>query len=214
MNYYIMLEAGEGCGKDTQADKIIPWLQEKGYNVVRTKEPGGTPEAEAIRNILTGKALGGDANLDALEELHLFSSARASNYRHVVIPYKQRAPPEGKKGNIILKTRGWPSTIAYQGHAGRVDLDLIKRHIRDATRGILPDLLLIIDNNPTTGLSREIDANRFAAKGLAYHQDVRKGYLAVAEEYPNISVVIPYVDGKIDEMQETIRRTIGERLGL
>ncbi|MFH1326867.1 MAG: dTMP kinase [archaeon] len=194
---YIMIEGGEGCGKDTHADLLMQYLQEEGYNVILTREPGGTDEAQKIRELLAKK--GND--LSPIEELHLFMAARGSNYRKIVVPNLE-------KGNIIIKTRGWPSTYSYQGYAGGLNLDLIKDFNERVTLGIKPDLLIMLDVPAEKGLKKELDAGRFAAKGLEYHQKVHEGYLKVAKNNPDISVVIPYVEEGVGEMQKQIRNHV------
>ncbi len=201
--FYIMIEGGEGSGKDTQANLLEEYLGDLGCSVVRTREPGGTPEAEQIRNVLSKK----DNDFDPLSELFLFEAARLENYRKVVQPSLER-------GYSVLKARGWPSTIAYQGFAGGVDLELIQELNKRATLGILPDLLFIIDVDPRVGLDREVGKDRFSMKGIEYHHKVRQGYLYVAKMLPPEKVsVIPYEDG-IANMQKAIRRELGDRLGI
>jgi dTMP kinase len=200
---YIMIEGGEGCGKDEQARLLLNSLIIKGYGVILTREPGGTPEAEKIRSILLDKS----NNLSPLEELFLFESARSINYRQVVIP-------ELELGSVVIKTRGWPSTVAYQGYAGNIDLGFINQLNQKATLGIRPDLLFVIDISAKLGLEKETNPDRFATKGIDYHKKVNSSYLKIAKQNPDFSIVIPYRKGSIVEMQSEIRHYVRTKLDL
>jgi dTMP kinase len=201
--YYIMLEGGEGCGKDSHAESLVGYLKSLGCSVVLTREPGGTKKGEQIRTILLDKT----RSLTPMQELYLFEEARLSSYKNIVIPGVE-------KGEVIIKTRGWPSTIAYQGYAGGIDLDQIRKLNNKATFNIMPDLLIIIDVPPEKGLKKELDADRFAQKGLGYHEKVNQGYLSIAKEHPEFSIVIPYQEGEFDAMQEQIRNAVRKNLGI
>ncbi len=199
----MMLECGEGLGKDSQADLLVAWLKERDYDVILTKEPGGTPEAEKIRKILLDK----NNTLDPLTELFLYEASRRDLSKKVIAPALE-------KGKIIVSKRGFPSTHAYQGFAGELDIQLVKYFNDIATRGVSPDVIYIIDGDPEVGLAQEKDPDRFAEKGLPYHQKVRKGYLDFAEKYPDISVIIPYQHGNAEAMQEQIRQDLEQRLNI
>lgn len=198
-----MLEGGEGCGKDSHAKELVAYLQSMKYKVILTREPGGTKKGEQNRKILLDKR----RKLSPEQELYLFEDARKSNYRQIIIPGL-------KRGEIIIKTRGWPSTIVYQGYAGGIDLDSIRELNHQATFGIMPDLLIIIDIAPEKGLEKELQADRFAEKGLNYHKKVNAGYLSIAKDYPDFSIIVPYREGEPEAMQEQIRKELKFRLGI
>jgi len=198
-----MLEGGEGCGKDTQAKLLKEYFESKGLKCNLTREPGGTPFAEKIGERLKDKT----RPLGVETELTLFQLAREDNYEKVVIPFKEAG--EG----VLIKTRGWPSTFAYQGFGGKMDVKYIEDLNMESTKEHFPDLLLIIDIPSKKGLEREVLPDRFAEKGLDYHERVREGYLWVAKKYSDISVVVPYTEG-IEKMQNTIRGIIHKRLSL
>ncbi|MFW6283381.1 MAG: dTMP kinase [Minisyncoccales bacterium] len=200
---YIMLEGGEGCGKDTQAKLLEEYLLKKGYEVINTKEPGGTPEAEQIRNVLLKK----ENNLDDLTELFLYQAARKELNNKII-------KPSIENGKIVISRRGFPSTFAYQGYAGGVNPELIEELNKISMHEIFPDLLFIIDIDPETGLKKETNPDRFAAKKIDYHNKVRQGYLKVAEKYPHISMVIPYQEGNLEKMQEQIRHHLKKRFNI
>jgi dTMP kinase len=199
---YIMLESGEGLGKDYQADLLEPWLKQFG-KVINTKEPGGTPEAEKIRKIL----LDPSNELDDLTELYLYQAARRDLNQKVVLPAID-------SGEIVLCKRGFPSTHAYQGFGGGMDLNLIDNLNQRSMQGIMPDKIFIIDGDPEIGLARETDKDRFNAKGLPYHQKVREGYLDIEKRYPEITTIIPYLDGHPEKMQQQIQNELTSRFNL
>ncbi|MFC1666170.1 dTMP kinase [Nanoarchaeota archaeon] len=200
---YYMLEGGEGCGKDYQADLLAPWLEKLGYKIILTKEPGGTKEAEEIRKILLDK----NNKLSPTTELFLYEAARRELNEKIILP-------SINAGEIIISKRGFPSTYAYQGFGGGFNLNVIKEQNELAMQNIMPDKIFIIDVNPKKGLKKEIDPDRFAQKGLEYHQKVRQGYLDFAKTYPNISIIISYIDGDPEKMQEQIRGHIKQDLGI
>lgn len=199
-----MLEGGEGCGKDTQAKLLKEYFDSKKIPCTITKEPGGTPVAEEISKILKDKK----NDLSPNTELFLFQAAREDNYRNVIFPFLNT-----DKMQVLIKTRGWPSSIAYQGFGGKLNIDYIEELNKKTTKGWLPDLLFIIDIDPKKGLEKEVAPDRFATKGEKYHQEVRRGYLWVARNYSDISVVIPYSEG-IKNMQQEIIGIIHKRLNL
>lgn len=198
-----MLEGGDGCGKDYQAEQLEPWLKSRNLEVILTREPGGTFEAEQIRKIL----LGNQNKLSPITELFLYEAARRDLNEKIILP-------SINSGKIVLSKRGFPSTHAYQGYAGEIDLDIVERENNLAMQNCFPNLIFIIDVNPEIGLKKEKNPDRFAAKGLDYHKKVRKGYLDFAKKYPDISVIIPYQKGKPEEMQQEIHKHLHERLEL
>jgi len=199
--FYIMIEGGEGCGKDYQADLLCDYLKQKKLEVILTREPGGTTESEKIRDILLDK----NHKLSPITELFLYEAARRDLNEKVIIPSLE-------EGKIVISKRGFPSTYAYQGFAGDLDLEIIKRENKLAMEGVIPDLLFIININPQQGLNKEINPDRFAQKGLKYHLRVNEGYLELAKMFPDISIVIPYQDGNPQAMQQEIRHHIKQRL--
>ena len=198
---YIVIEGGEGCGKTTQAELLVNFLNQKGIKTIRAREPGSTPEAEQIRAVL----LNNQNNLTSLTEVFLFEAARTEFFRREVIPILQT-------GTSVIADRSGYSTEAYQGCAGGSNKDLILQLNHLATFGIRPDLLCILDIEANQGLSKEQDSDRFAAKGLAYHEKVNQGYREIAKRESDISIVIPYREGDVNGMQEEIRKYVQERL--
>jgi len=199
--FYIVFEGGEGCGKTTQSQLFQNYLITKGIDSKRVYEPGYTLLAKDMRRMLLQYKL----DIDPLTEIFLFEAGRADLFNKEIIPSL-------KKGQTIISDRSAYSTLAYQGYGGGKDIDLIKKLNYAATRGIKPDLAFIVDINPKEGLKKETSSDRFAKKGLEYHQRVRLGFLEIAKENKNCAV-IPYTEG-IEKMQERIRDIAQKRLGL
>ena len=175
---FITFEGGEGSGKSTQATRLGERLKGMGLDVVVTREPGGTPEAEALRGLLVS---GDVTRWTPAAEALLNYAARDSHLARVVRPALAR-------GAVVLCDRFMDSTRAYQGYAGGVSLeflDSLERHIVGATR---PDLTLIFDLDPREGLARATSRagfeDRFERKGLDFHARLRDGFLDILRRDP------------------------------
>ena len=185
----ITFEGGEGSGKTTQSQILYNALKEKGFEVIKTREPGGTKFAEIIREILVQ----GESNkISNISELLLFAAARADHVQKVI--------KECLKDNkIVICDRFTDSTLAYQGYAGNVDLDLVKEVNRISIGEISPDLTFVFDIDPTLGIERALGENnketRFEEKDIMYHKKIRDGYMDIARDNPDRCVVI---NGTID----------------
>lgn len=174
---FITLEGGEGVGKSTQADRLAAALRQRGKSVVVTREPGGTPGAEAIRALLmTGNADRWSARVEAL----LFAAARADHVERVIRPALSR-------GEWVVCDRYVDSTRAYQGGAGGVDdADIVALH-DFGTDGLMPvrTLLLVLDADAAaTRVVARGDADRFGAKGATYHARLAQAFERLATETP------------------------------
>ena len=174
---FITLEGVEGCGKTTQMSLLRDRLEEAGRHVVLTREPGGTPVAEAIRAILLDPA---NTALSPVAELLLYEAARA---QHVA----ERIKPALDEGAIVVCDRFADSTTAYQG-AGRVlPLETVLHLHRVATGTVWPDLTIVLDLPAETGLERAAAArsrDRIELEPLEFHQRVRAEFLRIAEAEP------------------------------
>ncbi len=176
---FITFEGGEGTGKSTQAKRLAEHLRSLGRTVVLTREPGGTEQGEAVRNLLVN---GDPARWSATAEALLNNTARDAHLRDVIQPALQR-------GDIVISDRFMDSTRAYQGHAGHCPMALIdelEKHVVGATR---PDMTLVFDLDPAIGLSRAKTRgagieDRYERKGLAFHEALRKGFLTIAAAEP------------------------------
>ena len=178
---FITIEGPEGCGKSTQARLLFNYLQREGYNCVLTREPGGTPFGEKVRNILLDPA---NKGMSAICETLLFEASRAALVEKVILPALS-------KGKVIICDRFSDATLVYQGFAGGQNLKILKTIDKYATRGIKPDLTIVLDIGVKEGLKRAKKAgrqkskfkwDRMERKSLAYHKAVRTGYLKLARQ--------------------------------
>jgi len=188
--FFITFEGGEGAGKTTQIRRLARLLAEGGREVVVTREPGGSPRAEAIRELL----LSGRAKpLGALGEAHLFAAARIDHAAETIRPALER-------GAIVLCDRFLDSTRVYQGLAGGLDAATIAALETAAVGSLRPDLTLVLDLPVAVGLGRAGRragaADRFEADDVAVHEARRAGFLAIAAAEPDRCRV---VDASRDE---------------
>ena len=178
--FFIALEGGEGAGKSTQERRIADYLVARGKTVVRTREPGGTPAAEAIRNVVLSTEFAG---LDDRAEALLFAAARGEHVARVIRPALER-------GDVVLCDRYLDSSVAYQGYGRGLGADAIRDLSLWATRDLLPDLVIVLDIDPRRGLSRVKDPDRLESEPIAYHEAVRAGFLDLAAKDPDRYLVV------------------------
>jgi len=204
---FITFEGGEGAGKSTQVQRLAARLKAEGREVLTTREPGGSPGAESIRDIV----LRGDADRwSPVTETLLMYAARRDHVERVIRPALAR-------GAWVVCDRFADSTRAYQGAAGGVDPALIaalEAHILETTR---PDLTLIFDMPVAVGLERahaRAGAEmRFESKGHAFHERLRDGFLAIARAEPARCAVIDAA-GSLDEVEGRVWAAVQERLAV
>lgn len=177
---FITFEGGEGSGKSTQIRRLGDRLKAAGRAVLLTREPGGTPEAEAVRSLLVSGDVG---RWTAKSEALLNYAAREQHLEQVIRPALSR-------GGIVLCDRFMDSTRAYQGYAGGCDfrfLDALENAVVGATR---PALTLVFDLDPREGLARArtrgdaVAEDRYERKGIAFHQKLRAGFLDILAKDP------------------------------
>jgi dTMP kinase len=180
---FITIEGPDGAGKSSQATMLAERLRAAGHDVVVTREPGGTPLGERIRDVLMGAPAG---THDPLSDALLFNAARSRSVADVIRPALGR-------GATVISDRYGDSTTAYQGYGGGVDLDAARTITRLATGGLAPDRTVLIDLPVRAGLARRYAGDsagltRFetdqVAHDDAYHERVRQGFLALAAEEP------------------------------
>jgi len=197
----ITFEGGEGSGKTTQARLLAQRLEAAGHPVTLTREPGGT---EVGRLAWEGIARGG---LDPHTELFLFLAARSDHTARVIAPALEA-------GRIVVCDRFADSTVVYQGYARGLDPRLLQRLNRLATKGLRPDLILLLDLPVKEGLSRQgkagNDRDAIGRETAAFHARVREGYLALAGAEPRRWVVLD-ARRPLDELAEEVWRRV-ERL--
>lgn len=175
---FITFEGGEGAGKTTLINRVHDALAEKGQKVIKTLEPGGTPLGCDIRKLLLHDQT---TSICERAELFLFLADRAHHVKTVILP----ALDEGK---IVLCDRFNDSTLAYQGAARDLDLNLLRTMCDISTEGLTPDLTLYLDLDPQVGLERAKKhdvPDRLEKESLEFHTEVREGFLALALEEPD-----------------------------
>ncbi|MBI4493896.1 MAG: dTMP kinase [Chloroflexi bacterium] len=175
---FITFEGPEGAGKTTHAALLAQRLRAAGRSCVQVREPGGTPLGDRIRVLL----LQGDLAIGTRGEALLYCAARAQVIDEAICPALER-------GEIVVADRYADSTLAYQGYGRGLDLASLAQVLAFATRGLAPDLTVLLDLPVAEGLERKRrlppeEWNRFEAEELAYHQRVREGYLALAAAEP------------------------------
>lgn len=177
---FITLEGGEGGGKSTQSRLLKQKLEQAGHNVILTREPGGTPEAEKIRSLIVDRA-GGDWS--PIAECLLLFAGRAMHVRDCILP----ALADGK---TVICDRFTDSTRAYQGYAGGLPLDTIENVKQIAIGNLEPDVTIILDLPAETGLARSTHRlkkdgkteDRFEGKEVEFHEKLRQGFLDIASK--------------------------------
>jgi dTMP kinase len=199
---FITLEGSEGSGKSTQITGLAEFLCQAGYEVLVTREPGGTPIGEQVRTILWA-----NTDMEKRTEILLFQASRAQLVEQVI-------RPRLAKGGIVVSDRYADSTLAYQGYGYQLDLERLRSLIDFATGGLKPDLTLLLNVDIEEGLRRRAqggDVNRLDSYDLAFYQRVRDGYFELARQEPERWVVIDA--GKPpEEVQAEIRKTVMKRL--
>ncbi len=197
---FITFEGVEGCGKSTQITLLHQYLESLRYDVEETREPGGTPIAEAIRDVLLSPD---NASMSPVTELLLYEAARA---QHVA----ERIRPALAAGRIVLCDRFSDSTTAYQGAGRGLSGEALRVLHAIATGDVCPDLTLVLDVPAQVGLARATRGgapDRIEQESLAFHERVRAGYLRLAEAEPGR---IKVVDGTrpVGEVSSAIRRLV------
>jgi dTMP kinase len=201
---FITFEGPDGSGKTTQLRSLADFLCQHNYQVLTTREPGGTAISEQIRSILFDLK---NTQMVPRTEILLFLASRAQLVEQVIRPYLAG-------GGVVLCDRYADSTLAYQGYGHQVNLDQLKILIDFATGGLKPDLTLLLDLEVHEGLRRREQGgnwNRLDAYTQAFHQRVRQGFLELAREEPQRWVTIE-AGRPADQVQEAIRREVALRL--
>jgi dTMP kinase len=181
---FITFEGGDGAGKTTLIDKLHHFLENRGYDVLKTRAPGGTEVGREIRNLLLHRQ---DSHLFKRAELLLFLADRAQHVEELIAPSL-------KKGKIVLCDRFNDSTIAYQGGARGLSADLVRNLCEFACQGLEPDLTLYLDLDPKTGFERARKAgmvkDRIESETLRFHRKIRTSFRKIAKSDPKRFIMI------------------------
>jgi dTMP kinase len=203
---FITMEGGEGSGKSTAIKEIVDNLTKEGYEVVLTREPGGTPISEEIRNIILDKK---NTEMDPKTEALLYAASRR---QHIV----EKILPALKAGKIVICDRYLDSSLAYQGGARGLGIDEVYAMNQFATEGLLPDLTILFDIKPEDGLKRIAanagrEVNRLDVEQLSFHKKVRDSFHELAKRFPDRFVTIDASKNK-QEVYDEAYNAIKERL--
>ncbi|MEL7626704.1 MAG: dTMP kinase [Anaerolineaceae bacterium] len=202
---FITFEGPEGSGKSTQLPRLAQYLEESGYSVVKTREPGGTKIGDQIREVLMRME---NTELHPRTEILLFLAARAQLVEELIKPSLQ-------EGKIILCDRYGDSTLAYQGYGHGLNLDDLRAMLQFATGGLKPDLTILLDIDVLTGLKRKkikAEWNRLDAFELSFHERVREGYHILAAQEPDRWKIVDAAQNP-EQIQKEIRAIVLDALG-
>ncbi len=198
--FFITFEGSEGCGKSTHIKLLASYLQERGLECVITREPGGSPLSEKIRDLLLHAKEGN--TMSSRTELLLFEAARN---QHVV----ETISPALEQGKIVISDRFYDSTTAYQGAARKLASNDVQWLNNFATEGLSPDLTIILDTPVEEGLRRankrdDNNADRMGAQKKSFYEDVRSAFLKLAQQFPERIVVISAMGSKEETFEKIV----------
>ena len=210
--FFISLEGGEGSGKTTQINNLAQFLEMQGYEVVLTREPGGVPEAESIRNLLVQRDGG---NWDAMSEVLLLFAAR-------VMHVENKTKPALKSGKVVICDRFSDSTYAYQGYGRGMDIKKIKQIEEVSIDGFAPDLTFILDLDVRVGLDRsnqrlseeegaDQTEDRFERMDIAFHEKLREGFLDIARQNEERCYILN-AEQSVEHLSEEIKNVVLAKL--
>ena len=203
---FITIEGPEGSGKSSVTKKVAERLEKEGYDIVFTREPGGTDISEQIRNIILDK---NNTKMYPMTEEMLYAESRR---QHLV----EKVWPLSKEGKIVISDRYLDSSLAYQGGARGLGIDNILQLNNFATEGSFPDLTLLFDIDPRIGLKRiaanaNREVNRLDLEKIEFHDSVRKTFLSLANRFKDRYVIID-ASKPFDEVVEDTYIAIKNRL--
>lgn len=203
---FITIEGPEGSGKSSVTKKVVERLEKEGFEVVLTREPGGTPIAEEIRNVILDKK---NTAMDPVTEALLYAASRR---QHLV----EKVWPLSKEGKIVISDRFLDSSLAYQGGARNLGIDKVLAMNMFATEGYYPDVTLLFDIDPRIGLARiaankNREVNRLDLEKIEFHDNVRKTFLSLAERFKDRFVILD-ASKPFDDVVEDAYKAIKARI--
>jgi len=203
---FITLEGPDGSGKSMQVPALSEFIRSLGYQVLTTREPGGTFIGDQIREVIMRMD---NTSMNARTEILLFCAARAQIVAEII-------RPQLEQGVVVISDRYADSTLAYQGYGHGIDLSILRQILSFATGGLIPDLTLLFDVDVETGLSRRQSGggewNRLDDYAVAFHRRVRNGYLELAAAEPARWLRIDAAQTP-SRVQEDLQKAILTRLG-
>lgn len=206
MSLFITLEGPEGSGKSSALKIVTEKLKELNYSVVITREPGGTPISEQIRNVILDKS---NTMMDSRTEALLYAASRR---QHLV----EKIWPSLKEGKIVFCDRYLDSSLSYQGYARGLGVEKVLKVNEYATEGTFPDITFLFDIDPKIGLERisknsSREVNRLDVEKLSFHQKVREGYLELSKRFPNRYIVID-ASSPLEKVADEVLKNILKKL--
>ena len=203
---FITFEGGEGSGKSTAIKALVKRLEAEGHSVVLTREPGGTPIAEQIREIILNKK---NTEMDGMTEALLYAASRRQHIQEKILPAL-------KEGKIVLCDRYLDSSLAYQGGARGLGIDRVYELNQFATEGLLPDITVFFALDPKVGLARieanaNREVNRLDVEKMGFHQKVFDSFMELARRFPERYLIIDASKGP-EEVAEATYRAIEQKL--
>lgn len=202
---FITLEGPEGSGKTSQIGPLAKVIEQAGYDVILTREPGGTEIGDQVRQVIMDLK---NTEMYPATEILLFQASRAQLVNQVI-------RPSLTAGKVILCDRYTDSTLAYQGYGHQTDLDELTRIVNFATGGLKPDLTILMDIDIEEGLKRRSGDgeswNRMDAYEIAFHKRVRAGYHQLAAEEPERWIIIDCSRG-LEEIQAELAEKVLARI--
>jgi len=202
---FITLEGPDGSGKSMQVPALSDFIRQQGYEVLTTREPGGTFIGDQIREVIMRMD---NKSMNPRTEILLFCAARAQIVAEVI-------RPQLEKGVVVISDRYADSTLAYQGYGHGIDLTVLRQILSFATGGLTPDLTLLMDVDVEKGLARRQSSggewNRLDDYELAFHQRVRNGYFELARAEPQRWALID-AEQSPQQVQEDLQQAVLARL--
>ncbi len=179
---FIVFEGPEGAGKTTQARLLYKYFKKRHYDVILTREPGGTKVAEKIRKIILSPKI----KISSLTELLLYEACRAQHIAEIILPNL-------KKGKIVISDRFTFASVVYQGYARGLGVKLVEDLNKLVVGDITPDITFVLDIEPKEGLKRVKKRtgyfDRLEKENLKFHKKIREGYIKLSKNKKNVFVV-------------------------
>ncbi|MGJ6979816.1 dTMP kinase [Aestuariimicrobium soli] len=200
---FIVFEGGDGAGKSTQVRELAGWLAERGIDHLVTREPGGSPVGQKVREILLDPATG---HLAPRAEALLYIADKAHHVDQVIRPALDR-------GTVVVCDRYTDSLLAYQGAGRALAVDEVDTISRWGTENLRPHLTVLLDVDPAAAVHTKTEQDRLESAGEDFHARVREGFLRLAEADPDHYLVLPARDPR-ERLAREVRGRVADLLGI